>query len=213
VIYELRTYTLLPGKLGDYLKLAADAEREVFGTDNDKLGKLEGQWYTEFGTLNQAVILVRYRDFNGRDLIPAEPCKSQEWSRFAQKIRSTLVAQETKILRALLPLKPPASEGNVYELRTYRTRPGAASEWLDHFKAIIPVRENYSKNVGLWQTQIGQLDEVTHMWVYRDLNERTSVRTRLKEDREWQAFLSKGNPLLLKMKSVVLSPTPNSAMK
>jgi len=42
MIYELRTYTLLPGKLGDYLKLAADAEREVFGADNDKFGKLEG---------------------------------------------------------------------------------------------------------------------------------------------------------------------------
>jgi len=156
---------------------------------------------------------VRYRDLNERDLIRAEPFKSQEWLRSTQKIRSTLIAQETKILRALLPLKPPASEGNVYELRTYRTRPGAASEWLEHFNAIMPVRDNYSKNVGLWQTQIGQLDEVTHMWVYRDLNDRTSVRAKLKEDREWQAFLSKGNPLLLDMKSVVLNPTPNSAMK
>lgn len=211
MIYELRTYTLVPGKLGDYLKLAADAEREVFGADNDKFGKLEGQWYTEFGTLNQAVILTAIS--NERDLIRAEPFKGEEWLRSTQKIRSTLVAQETKILRALLPLKPPASEGNVYELRTYRTRPGAASEWLEHFKAIMPVRENYSKNVGLWQTQIGQLDEVTHMWVYHDLNDRAAVRAKLKEDPEWQAFLAKGNPLLLEMKSVVLNPTPNSAMK
>jgi len=211
MIYELRTYTLLPGKLGDYLELAVDTEREVFG--GDKFGKFEGQWYTEFGTLNQAVILVGYPDLNERDLMGAEPFRSQEWLRFTQKIRSALVAQETKILRALLPLKPPAGVGNLYELRTYRTRPGAASEWLEHLKAIMPVRENYSKNVGLWQTQIGQLDEVTHMWAYRDLNDRTAVHAKLKEDREWQAFLSKGNPLLLEMKSVVLSPTPNSAMK
>lgn len=213
MIHELRTYTLLPGKLGDYLKLAVDAEREVFGGDTDKFGKFEGQWYTEFGTLNRVIILVGYPDLNERDLIGVEPFKSQEWSRSAQKIRSILVAQENKILRALLPLRPPASEGNLYELRTYRTRPGAASEWLEHLKAIMPVRENYSKNVGLWQTRIGQLDEVAHMWVYRDLNERASVRAKLKEDREWQAFLAKGNPLLLEMTSVVLSPTPNSAMK
>ena len=51
------------------------------------------------------------------------------------------------------------------------------------------------------------------MWAYRDLNDRTSVRAKLKDNREWQAFLAKGNPLLLEMKSIVLSPTPNSAMK
>lgn len=113
MIHELRTYTLLPGKLGDYLKLAVDAEREVFGGDRDKFGKFEGQWYTEFGTLNQAIILVGYPDLNERDLIGAEPFKSQEWLRSTQKISSILVAQETKILRAVLPLKPPASAGNL----------------------------------------------------------------------------------------------------
>ena len=212
MIYELRTYTLLPGKLDDYLKLTADLEREIFAGDN-KFGRLEGQWYTEFGTLNQAVILVGYPDLNERVDIRDELFKSRDWLHSTQKIRCTLVAQETKILRAHLPLNPPASEGNVYELRTYRTRPGAAGEWLEHFKAIMPVRENYSKNVGLWQTQIGQLDEVVHMWVYRDLNDRAAVRAKVKEDQEWQAFLAKGNALLLEMKSVVLNPTANSAMK
>ena len=77
----------------------------------------------------------------------------------------------------------------------------------------MPVREKYSRNVGLWQTQIGQLDEVVHMWGHRDLNDRAAVRAKLKEDPEWQAFLAKGNPLLLEMKSVVLNPTANSAMK
>ena len=213
--YELRTYNLLPGRLEDYLNLAANLESEIFGPDNgdDKFGKFEGQWYTEFGTLNQAVILVRYRRLGEGDSVRAEPFKNQEWQRFTQKIRSTLVAQETKMLCALLPLQPPAGEGNVYELRTYRTRPVASSEWLEHFKSIMPVREKYSKNVGLWQTQIGQLDEVTHMWPYPDLNDRAIIRAKLKKNPEWQAFLQKGNPLLLNMESVVLNPTANSAMK
>ena len=213
--YELRTYRLFPGKLEDYLKLAANLENEIFGRDNgdDKLGKLEGQWYTEFGALNQVVILVRYRDLNEGDSIRTEPFMNQEWQRFTQKIRSILVGQETKIFLALVPLKKPDGEGNIYELRTYRTRPGASSEWLEHFKTIMPVRENYSKNVGVWQTRIGPLDEVTHIWVYRDLNERAVVRAELKKNPEWQAFLEKGNALLLNMESVVLNPIANSAMK
>ncbi len=213
--YELRTYKLFPGMLEDYLKLAANLESEIFGHDNGdyKFGKLEGQWYTEFGTLNQAVILVHYRDLDEGDSVRAEPFKNREWQRFTQRIRSTLVAQETKMLCALLPLQPPAGEGNIYELRTYRTRPGALSEWLEHFKSIMPVREKYSKNVGLWQTQIGQLDEVSHLWAYPDLNDRAIIRANLKNNPEWQAFLGKGNRLLVNMESVVLNPMANSAMK
>ncbi len=50
MIYELRTYTLLPGKQGEYLKLNGEIGRKIRG---DKYGKLEGYWSTELGTLNQ----------------------------------------------------------------------------------------------------------------------------------------------------------------
>ena len=48
MIYELRTYTLSPGKQGEYLKLNSEVGRPIRG---DKYGKLEGSWTTEFGTL------------------------------------------------------------------------------------------------------------------------------------------------------------------
>ena len=53
MIYELRTYTLVPGKQGEYLKLSGDLSRKIRGDD---YGKLEGFWSTEFGTLNQLEI-------------------------------------------------------------------------------------------------------------------------------------------------------------
>ena len=58
MIYELRTYTLMPGKQGEYLKLNGEIGRKIRG---DKYGKLEGYWSTEFGTLNQLVHLWSYR--------------------------------------------------------------------------------------------------------------------------------------------------------
>ena len=124
-----------------------------------------------------------------------------------------LVAQENRILSAQLPLKPPAGEGNVYELRTYRTPVGRAGEWLGHFKAIMPVREKYSKNVGLWQTEMGALNEVVHLWAYHDLNDRAAVRAKVMQDPEWQAFLGKATPILFEMKSIILNPSPHSPMK
>jgi hypothetical protein len=53
MIYELRAYTMIPGKQGEYLKFNAEIGRPTRG---QKYGTLEGSWTTEFGTLNQFVI-------------------------------------------------------------------------------------------------------------------------------------------------------------
>jgi hypothetical protein len=46
MIYELRTYTLIPGKQGEYLKLNAEVGRPTRG---QKYGTLEGSWTTPSG--------------------------------------------------------------------------------------------------------------------------------------------------------------------
>ncbi len=211
MIHELRTYTLVPGKQSEYLRLSGDVGRKARG---DKYGKLEGHWFTEFGTLNQVVHLWSYPDLNERDRLRAELAKQDAWTKgYLPQIRSMLVAQENKILSAQIPLSPPSGDGNLYELRTYRTAVGRAGEWLGHFKAALPARAKYSKIVGLWQAEMGQLNEVVHLWVYRDLNERAAVRGKVVQDPEWQAFLAKGYPLLLDMKSIILNPSPHSPMR
>ena len=211
MIHELRTYTLMPGKQAEYLKLNQEVGRPTRG---DKYGKLEGSWTTESGTLNQFVHLWNYPSLDERDRLRAELQKNDAWSKeYVPRIRPMLVAQENKILSAQLPLKPPADGPHVYELRSYRTHVGKAGEWLGLFKAIMPVREKYSKNVGLWQTEVAQLNEVVHMWAYRDLNHRVEVRGNVMKDPEWQGFLAKSAPLLAEMRSVALVPAPSSPMQ
>jgi len=211
MIYELRTYTLVPGMQAQYLKLNAEVGRKIRG---DTYGKLEGAWTTEFATLNQYVHLWGYPDLNERDRLRAELAKNEEWAKgYVSQIRPMILAQENKILSAVLPIQPPADAGHVYELRWYRTQTGKAGEWLNHFKAIQPVREKYSRRVGLWQTEMGQLNEVVHMWAYGDLNERVAVRAKVGQDPEWQAFLGKATPLLAHMQSTILIPTTVSPMR
>jgi hypothetical protein len=164
--------------------------------------------------LNQYVHLWAYADLVERERLRGELAKNEAWSRdYVSKIRPLLLAQENKILSAQLPLKPPADGGHIYELRTYRAQVGRAGEWLGHFKGIMPVREKYSKNVGVWQTEMGQLNEAVHLWAYRDLNDRAAIRGKVVQDPEWQAFLGKATPILMDMKSIVLNPSPHSPMK
>ena len=211
MIHELRTYTLVPGSQAQYLKLNAEVGRPTRG---DKYGTLEGAWTTEFGTLNQYVHLWSYPDLVERDRLRGELAKNEAWSKgYVTQIRPFILAQENKVLSTVLPLQPPMGTGHIYELRWYRTHTGRAAEWLGHFKAIMPTREKYSKRVGLWQTEMGQLNEVVHLWAYPDLNERAAVRAKLTQDPEWQAFLAKATPLLAHMQSVILNPTTVSPMK
>ena len=211
MIYELRTYTLMPGKQGEYLKLNQEVGRPTRG---DKYGKLEGSWTTEFGLLNQYVHLWSYPSLDERERLRADLQKNTDWTQgYVPKIRPMIVAQENKFLSAVLPLTPPAEAGNLYELRWYRTHVGKAGEWLGLFKAIMPVREKYSKNVGLWQTEAGQLNEVVHLWAYRDPNHRAETRRAAAADPAWKDTASKLGPLMQTMASTLLVPTSFSPLR
>ena len=144
----------------------------------------------------------------------AELQKNEAWGKeYVSKIRPLIMAQQNKILSLVTPFKPPADTGNIYELRWYRAYPGKLGEWFNLTKGILPTREKYSRNVAYWQTEVSQLNEGVHLWVYRDLNDRAAVRAKAMQDPEWQGFLAKALPLLQQQDAVVLNPTAPSPMK
>jgi hypothetical protein len=211
MIYELRTYTLQPGTQAQYIKQSGEVGRKIRG---DNYGKFEGGWTTEFGTLNQYVHLWGFADLNERERLRGELAKNEAWNKEYLPIsRPMMLAQENKILKAVVPMTPPSDTGNIYELRWYRAHVGKAGEWLELFKAVLPTRDKYTRRVGLWQTESGQLNEVVHMWVYKDLNDRAASRARMAGDPAWQAFVAKSPALLQHMQSIVLMPVPHSPMK
>ncbi|HXH83173.1 MAG TPA: NIPSNAP family protein [Candidatus Tectomicrobia bacterium] len=211
MIYELRTYTLAPGTQAKYIQLSAEVGRKARG---DRYGTLEGHWYSEFGTLNQAVHLWSYPDLNERDRLRAELAKNEEWTKgYLPQTRGMIVAQENKILSAAVPLTPPTDSGNIYELRWYRTQVGKAAEWIGLFKGILPTREKYMRRVGVWTSEIGSLNEVVHMWVFKSLDERAAQRAKMAQDPEWQKFLAASTSLLVHMQATILNPSPHSPMR
>jgi len=211
MIYELRTYTLQPGTQAQYVKQSGEVGRRIRG---DRYGTFEGGWTTEFGTLNQYVHLWGFADLNERERLRGELAKNAAWNtEYLPLSRPLMLAQENKILKPVVPMTPPSDTGNVYELRWYRAHVGRAAEWLEMFKAVLPTRDKYTRRVGLWQTETGQLNEVVHMWVYKDLNDRAAARARMAQDPQWQAFIAKSPALLQHMQSIVLVPVAHSPMK
>ena len=212
MIYELRTYTVRPGTLGDIVKAASTVSLDIRGNN---FGKLEGYWSTEIGPLNQVMHMWSYRDFEERAKLRAELAKNPRWGgEYLPLIRPLLIRQDVRLLNAIRPPVAPGSTGNIYEFRNYRAKPaGAAKQWLDAFTAVLPAREKYSKIVGLWQTEAGQPNEVCPLWAYPDLNARAEARGAVMKDPAWREFLTKGPPLLEEMHSTIMLPAPHSPLK
>ena len=92
MIYELRTYTVRPGTLGDIVKAASTVSLDIRGNN---FGKLEGYWSTEIGPLNQVMHMWSYRDFEERAKLRAELAKNPRWSgEYLTLIRPHLIRQD-----------------------------------------------------------------------------------------------------------------------
>lgn len=211
MIHELRTYTFHPGKLPAYLKIAETIGRPVRGND---YGVNHGYWTSEFGTLNQIWHLWSYDSLAERTRLRAELAKNQRWTtEYIPAIRPLMVRQDIRLLNPVIEIQPPAKDGGIYELRTYRMHVGMAPGWSQLLKSYLPMREAYSKIVGLWTCEAPQPNEVVHMWNYPDVTSRIATRAAVSQDPAWHEFLGKGTQMIAEMNSVLLLPTSYSAMK
>ena len=111
MLYELRTYTVKPGTLGDIVKAASTVSRDVRG---DNFGKLEGYWFTEIGPLNQVMHMWSYESFDERARLRGELAKNPRWNgEYIPLIRPIVVRQDVRLLNAIRPPVAPASSGNI----------------------------------------------------------------------------------------------------
>jgi len=211
MIHELRTYTLLPKKAPEFLKLTRKVGFEI----RSKHSKCLGYWTSEIGDLNQVVHLWEYADFAHRTQTRAALAEDKEWQKqFVSEARKCQLRQESTILipSDVWPFTPGSGNG-IYELRYYRLYPGKVGEWMDIFGKGLPARTKHSKPVGVWSSELGELNMVYHMWGYPDLQARADVRKQVAADPAWSDAVKSLGPLMLEMSAKILVPTSFSPMQ
>jgi hypothetical protein len=102
----------------------------------------------------------------------------------------------------------------IYELRTYRLKPGKTADYLKLVaEEGIAIQKSYLGNlVGYFFSDIGPLNQIVHIWAYRDLADREERREALAHDPAWIAFAPKIQALLDEMDSKILKPTAFSPL-
>jgi hypothetical protein len=73
----------------------------------------------------------------------------------------------------------------IYEIRTYGLAPGSVAEVEKRFGEAYEYRKKYSELTAFWHSEIGPLNEIVHVWGYRDLAERARIRSEAAKDANW----------------------------
>ena len=168
-------------------------------------------WRTEIGPLNQVIHVWPYEDLADRTRIRAETAKSPNWP---PRTDDVVLNMQSEIMTPAPFMRPLTAEvqelGNVYEMRIYTYRPGSMPTVIERWAEAIPHREKYSPLAACWYTEIGGLNKFYHIWAYKDLAERTSVRAEATKDPHWPP---QTREFLLRQENKILVPAPFSALR
>ena len=93
----------------------------------------------------------------------------------------------------------------IQEIRTYRIAPGSLAEVEKRFGEAYEKRKKYSELTAFWHTEIGPLNEIIHVWGYRDLAERARIRAEAVKDGVWPPKIAE---FIREMNSEIVNPFP-----
>lgn len=103
----------------------------------------------------------------------------------------------------------------IVEERIYTMQPGRTAEWLAFYgERGLPIQQRLlGRLIGFFQSEIGTLNQVVHLWAYESLADREQRRARLNADTDWQAYLRDSPKVILKMQNRILTPVAFSPLK
>jgi NIPSNAP len=99
--------------------------------------------------------------------------------------------------------------------RTYTLKPGAVGQYMKIYQEKgLPVQTKHlGQPIGWFYTEIGPLNQIIHMWGYKDLEERSEKRANMQADPAWGAFLKEARELIVSMENKILLAAPYSPIK
>ena len=104
----------------------------------------------------------------------------------------------------------------IYDFRVYTLKPGATPDYMAAVKELaLPIRKKYGiKLAGWYYSDIGVLNQVVHIWGYRDEEHLSEAKAQVYADPDWiEKYVPRVKDLLVEqktylMKSPDFAPSP-----
>lgn len=103
----------------------------------------------------------------------------------------------------------------IVEERTYTVKPGTVHVYYkDYDPRGLKIQARILGNlIGYFHTEIGEINQIVHLWGYDSLAERERRRAQLAADPEWLEYLKQSPDIIVKMESRILVPAPFSPIR
>ena len=182
MIYEIRTYNVRPGTVGEYEKRFAAAYPV-----RSKYSQLYGWFHTEIGPLNQLVHIWPYESLQQRADIRAAASKDPSGG-WPPQNSDLLISQESDILvpiKGMTEVMGPQQWGGLYELRMYTYPAGEVAKVAEKFSEALERRAALYPVAGIWTSDLGNLNRLYQLFPYKDWAHRDEVRGEMRSKGIW----------------------------
>ncbi|MBT3938079.1 MAG: hypothetical protein HOF44_00050 [Pelagibacterales bacterium] len=187
MINELRMYTTRPGKMKDVVNASATVAQKIRG--GDTYGKLIGHWWSELGKMNQYVHMWGYKDPEEMRRLRSELAAKEDWkNKFVPLVAPHILTQEIRLIRPLTEIKKPVNGSNIYELKIIKLNIGQSAKWAKKFLEIVGLIENSSINIGIWNTELQDPNEIISLWSHPNLENMSKYWYDLQSNKDWNDF-------------------------
>lgn len=96
----------------------------------------------------------------------------------------------------------------IVEERIYTCYCAKAAQYVEMYQAegLAIQRPILGHLVGYFTSEMGELNQVVHLWAYESHEDRGERRARLLSDPAWKAYAAKVQPLVLTQQNKILIP-------
>ncbi|XP_030671923.1 protein NipSnap homolog 1 isoform X1 [Nomascus leucogenys] len=241
-LYKIQFHNVKPEYLDAYNSLT-EAVLPKLHLDEDYPCSLVGNWNTWYGEQDQADVTSSWRaaeissTWAGSGTFPSSPdlvhlwrfsggypalmdCmnklkNNKEYLEFRRERSQMLLSRRNQLLLEFSFWNEPQPRmgPNIYELRTYKLKPGTMIEWGNNWARAIKYRQENQEAVGGFFSQIGELYVVHHLWAYKDLQSREETRNAAWRKRGWDENVYYTVPLVRHMESRIMIPLKISPLQ
>ncbi|KAJ2773724.1 hypothetical protein IWQ56_000875 [Coemansia nantahalensis] len=213
-VHEMSTHRVKPGRMDEYKAAVAELYPQIVRNHSPSV-KLVGSWETDIGDLDTAVHIWEYQGYPALSAAYFKYRNDPEYQAARSKIQSLLRSRKSQIMLEFQfwPTHPPVAKGGVYELRSYTLKSGTLLEWEQNWRVGVECRRHHEEPMGAWFSQLGELNQVHHLWQYPDLQVRKEVREAAWSEDGWPATVLNTVPLIQRMSSRIMLPMPFSSLK
>jgi hypothetical protein len=95
----------------------------------------------------------------------------------------------------------------IYEMRTYDLKPRSVPELEKRWAEMLDKRVQLSPLAAFWHGEVGPLNQIIHVWPYKDMNERARIRAEAIKMGIWPP---KGSDFIVRMQSEIFIPFASS---